>query len=189
MYLFIVFCKDLLCIPFHFGSRTFICAFTIFCFSPSLTLFSCFHMGLVDLLISVFHLAFTRFESYGAPISGLLVLAYMSYQTMAFLFSRYRWLHFLLRCASSSMRWWLLCQSWHSAEPATMHNGALNTFNRPEWVVDAIWSNGSIEVWSNPTWFHSETNDPADEKGERSEIWNETGSYGRIECVCYFWRV
>ena len=36
MYLFIVFCKDLLCIPFHFGSRTFICAFTIFCFSPSL---------------------------------------------------------------------------------------------------------------------------------------------------------
>ena len=51
-----------------------------------------------------------------------------------------------------------------------MHNGALNTFNRPEWVVDAIWSNGSIEVWSNPTWFHSETNDPADEKGERSEI-------------------
>ena len=79
MYLFIVFCKDLLCIPFHFGSRTFICAFTIFCFPPSLTLFSCFHMGLVDLLISVFHLAFTRFESYGAPISGLLVLAYMCY--------------------------------------------------------------------------------------------------------------
>ena len=71
-YLFIVFCKDLLCIPFRFGSRTFICAFTIFCFPPSLTLFSCFHMGLVDLLISVFHLAFTRFESYGAPISGLL---------------------------------------------------------------------------------------------------------------------
>ena len=128
MYLFIVFCKDLLCIPFHFGSRTFICAFTIFCFPPSLTLFSCFHMGLVDLLISVFHLAFTRFESYGAPISGLLVLAYMCYQTMAFLFSRYRWLHFLLRCASSSMRWWLLCQSWHSAEPATIHAGALNTF-------------------------------------------------------------
>ena len=72
MYLFIVLCKDLPCIPFHFGSRTFICAFTIFCFPPSLTLFSCFHMGLVDLLISVFHLAFTRFESYGAPISGLL---------------------------------------------------------------------------------------------------------------------
>ena len=78
-YLFIVSCKDLLCIPFRFGSRTFICAFTIFCFPPSLTLFSCFHMGLVDLLISVFHLAFTRFESYGAPISGLLVLAYMCY--------------------------------------------------------------------------------------------------------------
>jgi hypothetical protein len=51
-----------------------------------------------------------------------------------------------------------------------MHNGALNTFNRPEWVVDAIWSNGSIEVWSNPTWFNGETNHPADEKGVLSEI-------------------
>ena len=54
------------------------------------------------------------------------------------------------------------------------------------WVVDAIWSNGSIEVWSNPTWFNSETNHPADEKGVRSEIRNETRSNGRIECVCWF---
>ena len=38
------------------------------------------------------------------------------------------------------------------------------------WVVDAIWSNGSIEVWSNPTWFNSETNHPADEKEVLSEI-------------------
>ena len=72
-----------------------------------------------------------------------------------------------------------------------MHNGALNTFNRPEWVVDAIWSNGSIEVWSNPTWFDSETNHPADEKKVLSEIVNEIGSNGRIESVCcfvfYFW--
>ena len=39
------------------------------------------------------------------------------------------------------------------------------------------------------TWFNSETNHPADEKGERSEIRNETGSNGRIEsvyCFCVF---
>ena len=67
-----------------------------------------------------------------------------------------------------------------------MHNGALNTFNRPEWVVDAIWSNGSIEVWSNPTWFNGETNHPADEKGVLSEIRSETWSSGRIESLIVF---
>jgi hypothetical protein len=36
-YLFAVFCKDLLCSCFHFGSRTFICMFNIFVFPPPLT--------------------------------------------------------------------------------------------------------------------------------------------------------
>ena len=32
VYLFTLFCKDLLCSCFHFGSRTFICMFNIFVF-------------------------------------------------------------------------------------------------------------------------------------------------------------
>ena len=32
MYLFTLFCKDLLCSWFHFGSRTFICMYNIFVF-------------------------------------------------------------------------------------------------------------------------------------------------------------
>ena len=71
-----------------------------------------------------------------------------------------------------------------SAQLAILHNRALTLFNRPEWVVDAIWSNGSIEVWSNPTWFNGETHHPADETGVLSEIWNETRLNGRIESVC-----
>ena len=38
-----------------------------------------------------------------------------------------------------------------SAKPAIMHNCAFTIFNRPEWVVDAIWSNGSIEVCFFPS--------------------------------------
>ena len=34
VYLFTLFCKDLLCSCFHFGSRTFICMFNIFVFPP-----------------------------------------------------------------------------------------------------------------------------------------------------------
>ena len=44
----------------------------------------------------------------------------------------------------------------------------------------------SIEVWSNPTWFNSGTNHPADEKGVLSEIRSETWSSGRIESVFVF---
>ena len=42
VYLFAVFCKDLLCSCFHFGSRTFICMFNIFVFPPPLTFFQSF---------------------------------------------------------------------------------------------------------------------------------------------------
>ena len=37
VYLFTLFCKDLLCSWFHFGSRTFICMWNIFVFPPPLT--------------------------------------------------------------------------------------------------------------------------------------------------------
>ena len=37
VYLFTLFCKDLLCSCFHFGSRTFICMSNIFVFPPPLT--------------------------------------------------------------------------------------------------------------------------------------------------------
>ena len=37
VYLFTLFCKDLLCSWFHFGSRTFICMCNIFVFPPPLT--------------------------------------------------------------------------------------------------------------------------------------------------------
>ena len=36
--------------------------------------------------------------------------------------------------------------------------------------LEPLLANWEIEVWSNPTWFNNETNHPADEKGERSEI-------------------
>ena len=44
----------------------------------------------------------------------------------------------------------------------------------------------SIEVWSNPNWFNSGTNHPADEKGVLSEIRSETWSSGRIEALFAF---
>ena len=54
MYLFILFCKDLLCSYFHFGSRTFICMFNIFVFPSPLTLFVVIlrNMGLLVLFHS-----------------------------------------------------------------------------------------------------------------------------------------
>ena len=49
MYLFIVFCKDLLCVSFPFWLKDFHLGVYNFCFPPSLTLFSILHRGLVDL--------------------------------------------------------------------------------------------------------------------------------------------
>ena len=34
----------------------------------------------------------------------------------------------------------------HSAKLVLLHNGALHVTNSPEWVVGAIWSNGSVEI-------------------------------------------
>ena len=185
MYLFIVFCKDLLCIPFPFWLKDFHLCVYIFCFPPSHTLFSILLLGLVDLRISVFHLAFTNFDSYDAPLSGLRVIGYMFYGGVS-IWSLSSTPHFALMCFVFPCVGDFYVTLGISAKPAIMHNCALTIFNRPEWVVDAIWSNGSIEVWSNPTWFNGETNHPADEKGVLSEIGNETGSNGRIEGVCCF---
>ena len=54
VYLFTLFCKDLLCSCFHFGSRTFICMSNIFVFPPpSPMLF--FFWVLVNSLILIWH--------------------------------------------------------------------------------------------------------------------------------------
>ena len=74
MYLFIVFCKDLLCIPNSILAQGLSFVRYIFCFPPSHTLFSILFLGLFDLPISVFHLAFTTFDSHDAPLSGLRVI-------------------------------------------------------------------------------------------------------------------
>ena len=122
-----------------------------FCFPPSLTLFSLLHIGLVDLLISVLHPAFTNFGSYDAPSPWLYVLPWLSIWSLSSS-PYFASMCFVLQCVGD-----FYVTLGISAKPATMHNCALAMFNRPEWVVETIWSNGLIEVWSNPTWFNSET--------------------------------
>ena len=88
MYLFIVFCKDLLCIPNSILAQGLSFVRYIFCFPPSHTLFVLnFISGSFDLPISVFHLAFTTFDSHDAPLSGLRVIGLCF--ALAFLFDRY----------------------------------------------------------------------------------------------------
>ena len=87
MYLFIVFCKDLLCIPNSILAQglSFVRLHFLFPSLPHLVLN--FISGSFDLPISVFHLAFTTFDSHDAPLSGLRVIGV--YLALAFLFARY----------------------------------------------------------------------------------------------------
>ena len=77
MYLFIVFCKDLLCVSFPFWLKDFHLCVYIFCFPPSLTVFSFLYRCFINRLISMFHPVFTTVASRDAPISGLWALGYL----------------------------------------------------------------------------------------------------------------
>ena len=141
-------------------------------------------MGLVDLLISVLHPAFTNFESYDAPISGLRVLGSMRYHGFSIWSlsstSYFASMCFVLQCVGD-----FYVTLGISAKPATMHNCALVISIDPNRLL--MPSGQMVRLkYGRITWFNSETNHPADEKGERSEIRNETGSNGRIESVCCF---
>jgi hypothetical protein len=71
MYLFIVFCKDLLCLSNSILAQglSFVRLHFLFPSLPHLVLN--FISGLFDTLISMFHLQFNSFDSQDAPILGL----------------------------------------------------------------------------------------------------------------------
>ena len=83
---------------FHFGSRTFICAFTIF---VSLPPSPCSHF-----YISVLSTFWSQCFTLLSPISNRMMLQFRDFEslalcvTMAFLFGHYLLLHILLQCAS-----------------------------------------------------------------------------------------
>ena len=111
MYLFIVFCKDLLCIPFRFGSRTSICAFTIFVSLPHLVLiFNYRSSRTFDLIVSP---RFHQFRIIWFMLQFLDLTSLALCVTMAILFGRYFWLRLLHLCASYFNALWPLRHSWH----------------------------------------------------------------------------
>ena len=143
--------------PFHFGSRTFICAFTFFVSLPPSPC-SHFYTGVVS---TGWSRCFTMFPLFVLRVTFIFQAFVLSVICIA--------LHFNVL--------WLLCHSWHSTEFTTMHNGASLMSSDPNGLLMPSGQMVSIEVWSNPTWFNSGTNHPADEKGVLSEIRKETWSH------------
>ena len=76
VYLFTLFCKDLLCSCFHFGSRTFICMFNIFVFPPPLTC-CVFFWGLCSCDLFLYHHSFDidAFDMHaGFPVDDKVII-------------------------------------------------------------------------------------------------------------------
>ena len=135
MYLFIVFCKELLCVSIPFWLKDFHLCVYIFRFPPSLTLFSILSQCCINSLISQFH----PISSIGAPnsVSSWSLCAHVSLQCVA-LQSGVTWCH-VQYCdwIYDNAQWCIADVIW------------------PEWVVDAIWSNGfdwsMVESKPDPT--------------------------------------
>ena len=154
-YLFVVFCKDLLCLPNSILAQGLSFVRSHFSF-PSL-----------PLLVLKVHMQFNSFDSQAAHILDLWVICLSA---LAILFDR-SFFHSTLGWDSLVFNMVVTFLSLlHAMQLSFLHNGALHVTNWPEWVVGAIWSNGLIKVWSNQAWFNSETNHPADEKWEC--FWN-----------------
>ena len=131
MYLFIVFCKELLCVSIPFWLKDFHLCVYIFRFPPSLTLFSILYQCCINRLIAQFH-----------PISPICAPNPVS--SLELLCS---WL-FAVRCTSKRGDFYVTFSL--SNEFTAMHNGASLMSSDPNGLLMPSGQMVSIEVWSNP---------------------------------------
>ena len=135
MYLFIVFCKELLCVSIPFWLKDFHLCVYIFRFPPSLTCSQFFP----NVVSTVWSRSFTLFLLLALRILFRLwsLCAHVSLQCVA-LQSGVTWCHVqYCDCIYDNAQWCIADVIW------------------PEWVVDAIWSNGfdwsMVESKPDPT--------------------------------------
>ena len=76
MYLFIVFCKDLLCIPNSILAQGLSFVRYIFCFPPSHTLFSILFLGLLTFRSQCF--------TWLSPLSTRMMLLFRDFESLAY---------------------------------------------------------------------------------------------------------
>ena len=167
MYLFIVFCKELLCVSIPFWLKDFHLCVYIFRFPPSLTLFSFLYQCCLNRLISKFH-----------PIPPICAPNYVS--SLEPLCS---WL-FAVRCTSKRGDFYVTFSI--STEFTTMHNGASLMSSDPNGLLMPSGQMVSIEVWSNPNLIQQWDKPSSRWKGSAFEIGSETWSSGRIEVSVVF---
>ena len=131
MYLFIVFCKELLCVSIPFWLKDFHLCVYIFRFPPSLTLFLILYQSCINRLISQFH-----------PISPICAP-----NPVSSLEPLCSWL-FAVRCISKRGDFYVTFS--RSNEFTAMHNGASLMSSDPNGLLMPSGQMVSIEVWSNP---------------------------------------
>ena len=132
MYLFIVFCKELLCVSIPFWLKDFHLCVYIFRFPPSLTLFSIIHQCCNNKLISQFH-----------PIP-LFVLR-IQFHLWSLCARGY------LQCVALPKRVDFYVTFSLSNGFTAMHKGAPLMSSDPNGLLMPSGQMVSIEVWSNPT--------------------------------------
>ena len=173
-YLFVVFCKDLLCLPNWILAQGLSFVRSHFSF-PSL-----------PLLVLKFHMQFNSFDSQAAHILDLWVICLSA---LAILFDR-SFFHSTLGWDSLVFNMVVTFLSLlHAMQLSFLHNGALHVTNWPEWVVGAIWSNGLIKVDRTKPGSTVRQTIQQMKSGSAFGIGNETRSVGRFECVFIFWRL
>ena len=171
MYLFIVFCKELLCVSIPFWLKDFHLCVYIFCFPPSLTLFSILSQCCINSLISQFH----PISSIGAPNS----VSSMKPLCSCFITAR---------CTSERsdvMSRSILCLNlWQ----CTMVHRWCHLTRMGCWCHLVKWFRlkyGRIQTWSN-----GGTNHPADEKGARLRSEARHGQAGGLKFqLCFVFLV
>ena len=171
MYLFIVFCKELLCVSIPFWLKDFHLCVYIFRFPPSLTLFSFLYQCCINRLISMFH-----------PISPICTLNYV---------------HLWSLCAPGSLQ----CVALQSVvtfmsrsvfplnlRQCTMVHRWCHLTRMGCWCHLVKWFRlkyGRIQTWSN-----GGTNHPADEKGVRLRSEARHGQAGGLKFqLCFVFLV
>ena len=140
VYLFTLFCKDLLCSWFHFGSRTFICMCNIFVFPPPLTC-CVFFWGLWSCDFFLFS-PLIRCECIS---KCMLDSIWMTKPSSGFV------LVFSAICSKTQISWFSGTISFHS--PPGLYSQFLVISPNWRWPVSIIWWYSYIST----TWFNGFT--------------------------------
>ena len=151
---------------FHFGSRTFICAYTFFVSLPPSPVLNSFPM-----LCQQFDLAVSPFFFYWRSEFCFVYEAFVLMFHYSALHFRAEWRNVTFNIVTASM---------------TMHNGASLMSSDPNGLLMPSGQMVSIEVWSNPNLIQRWDKPSSRWKGSAFEIGSETWSSGRIEVSVVF---